>query len=139
MTNTVSKSDIAQIFYDVLHNFIWTADPEVTVTYNGKEITFKDKWIRMVPDMNGVLRGDCEDFCLYCSNMLAVFTGLDIKKRKLTYCVTESGEGHMILEADGWVLDNRQRRLTTIRKLKRDGYRDFAQPVGPITGRWEYL
>lgn len=49
------------------------------------------------------LVGDCEDFALWCR---AKLNELDIWP-DLVYCLTEKGEGHLVLHIDGWILDNR--------------------------------
>ncbi|SEJ46885.1 transglutaminase-like cysteine proteinase BTLCP [Pseudomonas linyingensis] len=51
------------------------------------------------------LIGDCEDFALWCRNQLAV-RGVS---SELLWCRTETGEQHMALYAQGWVLDNRSK------------------------------
>ena len=136
------KKELEKIFLDVRKNFIWTADGSHELHYDGKSITLNDHWGLMQPDARGTLRGDCEDFALYCSRRLKDELNIHKSRRHLTYCKTESGEGHMILcvrEADSdqeYAFDNRQRRLRTLRALKRAGYTDFARPEGPINGPW---
>lgn len=134
------KNQLEKIFYDVRKNFIWTADDKHDLSYDGKKVTLGDYWGLMIPDARGILRGDCEDFCLYISKRLKDDLNIPKSKRFLTYCTTETGEGHIILcvKADGreYVFDNRQRRLKTLRDLKRAGYGDFARPHGPINGPW---
>ena len=134
------RKDLDKIFHEVRENFIWIADEDHELHYDGKVVTLNDHWGLMQPDARGTLRGDCEDFCLYCSKQLKEKLSIPKSKRKLTYCKTESGEGHMILavldEDTEYVFDNRQRRLTTLKKLTRAGYSDFARPHGPINGPW---
>ena len=52
--------------------------------------------------LRGTLKGDCEDFALAC-RLLCRRAGI---KTRLVYC-TVWGEGHLVLAAEGWVLDNR--------------------------------
>ena len=140
MTETVNIKDLNRIFKEIRRNFIWTADDEHELHYDGKVITLNDHWGLMQPDARGILRGDCEDFSLYCSKQLKEQLKIRKARRKLTYCKTETGEGHMILcvrlDDDEYVFDNRQRKLTTLPRLKRAGYSDFARPNGPINGPW---
>jgi predicted transglutaminase-like cysteine proteinase len=49
--------------------------------------------------------GDCDDFALTC-RYLCRQEGLP---SRLVYCLTESDEGHLVLEVKGWILDNRHR------------------------------
>lgn len=137
------KDVLEDIFHEVRNKFIWTADPLTELTWKGEIILMKEHWGLMEPDENGILRGDCEDFALYCSKIVKKILEVPKKYRKLTYCQTETGEGHMVLTVysgdSHYVFDNRQRRLTTLSKLRRAGYKDFAQPDGPVNGKWSYL
>lgn len=56
---------------------------------------------------SGVLRGDCDDFALACRHLLWEH---EIPNR-LVLCLTEEGEGHLVCEVQGWILDNRQTRV----------------------------
>lgn len=49
------------------------------------------------------LTGDCEDFALFLREKLKE---LNIASN-LIYCLTELGEGHLVLNVEGWILDNR--------------------------------
>ena len=51
------------------------------------------------------LKGDCEDFALWCRERLAA-QGIE---SDLIFCLTELGGGHLVLSVDGNILDNRQR------------------------------
>lgn len=138
------RKQLEKIFFDVRKNFIWTADDQHELHYDGKVITLNEHWGLMKPDARGTLRGDCEDFSIYCSKLVKEQLQIPKERRLLTYCKTETGEGHMVLTVLGerdeeYVFDNRQRRLGSLRKLKRAGYRDFARPKGPINGPWEIL
>ena len=137
------RDALADIFRDVRNNFIWRPDDEREIEWNNGKLIIKDIWQLMQPDSNGVLRGDCEDFSLYCSKMIKKILEIPKEYRKLTYCETETGEGHMVLvvyiDDRDYVFDNRQRKLTSLRKLKRSGYKDFAQPDGPINSVWREI
>lgn len=133
------SEEFKDIFYEVRNSFVWTADEETEIEWLDGTIKIADQWKYMEPDQNGVYRGDCEDFCLTIDKIIKERLNIPLSERKLTYCVTETGEGHMILEVQGQVFDNRQRKLTTLKKLKSAGYKKFAQPVDKVNGRWKYL
>jgi predicted transglutaminase-like cysteine proteinase len=65
---------------------------------------------KMPPDeYNGrrQIRDDCDGFCLACRSLLRK---ANISSR-LVYCQIEEGRksyGHLVVEAQGWILDNRQ-------------------------------
>ena len=132
--------DIKDIFHEVRKNFIWTADGKHKVAWRDGFIHVKDQWNLMQPDEKGILRGDCEDFCLYCSKQIKEKFGILKADRLLTYTKTETDEGHCILCVKigdrEYVLDNRQRQVVTLQKLKRSGYSDFARPKGSVAGPW---
>lgn len=137
------EDDLKKIFNNVRNSFIWTADGPYKTQWKGGSLTIKDHWELIEPDKNGILRGDCEDFCLYISKVLREKLNIPKSQRLLTYSETETGEGHMILcvvvEGKEFVFDNRQRVITTRQKLKRAGYKSFARPVGSVAGPWKHL
>lgn len=71
------------------------------------EITEADEeWTMPPEDYDGsqTLTDDCDGFCLACRTLLRK---ADIPSR-LVYC--EIGKsGHLVVEVNGWILDNRQR------------------------------
>lgn len=72
----------------------------------------------------GKLVGDCDDFALACRHLLWKH---DIPNR-LVLCLDENGEGHLVLEAEGHILDNRQTRVVAAYNLpykwiKMSGYK----------------
>ncbi len=68
------------------------------------------------------LVGDCEDFALAARKLLR---DRGIKSR-LVACQDETGAGHLVLEMDGWIIDNRQLKLCSNRSLQKKGYRFLA-------------
>ena len=54
------------------------------------------------------LVGDCEDFALACDKELMK---LGVDSGEYILCYTETDDYHMVLSVDGWILDNRQRRV----------------------------
>lgn len=80
-----------------------------------------EKW-EVIPKSHklGVkFKGDCEAFALTCRKLCrdAGFT-----KTRLVVCYTELGEGHCILEVNGYVMDNRMTKLVTKKHLEKVGY-----------------
>jgi len=60
------------------------------------------------------LKGDCEDFALWCKYELEK-KGIDAD---LVMCLTETNQGHLVCSVDGWVLDNRYRYLVSKDELR---------------------
>ena len=91
-SQTVLRSQLKEVFHRVLSNF------------HGREDK-REHWQMPPPDYNGnqILRDDCDGFCLACRVLLRK---LGIANR-LVYCEVD-GAGHLVVEADGWILDNRQ-------------------------------
>lgn len=73
------------------------------------------------------LVGDCEDFALWCRQELDAI-GID---SDLVYCLTETGEGHLVCAVDGWVLDNRYRWV-----MRRDDLAYTWLSLGKPDGTW---
>lgn len=67
---------------------------------------------------SGVVLGDCDAFAKLCWLALR---RIDIPSR-LLFCRDETGGGHLVCEASGWVLDNRQPVLVPRADLERIGY-----------------
>lgn len=64
-------------------------------------------------------QGDCDDFALYCR---ALCREQNIKTR-LAICLTETGEAHLVLESDGYILDNRQKTVLPNNSKLLKGYK----------------
>jgi predicted transglutaminase-like cysteine proteinase len=60
-----------------------------------------EHWV--IPDDVENVTGDCEDFALACRK-LCRREGIP---SRLVHCLTETGEGHLVLECAGYILDNR--------------------------------
>ena len=67
-----------------------------------------EHWQMPPPNYTGTqwLRDDCDGFCLACRVLLRQ---LGIPSR-LVYCEIEN-TGHLVVEVQGWILDNRQRTV----------------------------
>ena len=66
------------------------------------------------------LRDDCDGFCLACRKLLR---DKNIPSR-LVYCEVEDIDeafGHLVVEVDGWILDNRQSSVKSNSRIY--GYR----------------
>ena len=51
----------------------------------------------------GMVAGDCDDFAAICVGMCRKH-GLPTR---YVFCKTETGEGHLVCEVEGWIFDNR--------------------------------
>jgi predicted transglutaminase-like cysteine proteinase len=81
----------------------------------------------------GAIKGDCDNFALACRYILNQAR----VPNRIAMCVTETGEGHLVCEAEGWILDNRQTRVRSWGELpyqwiKISGYKP-GQPWHEIT------
>lgn len=123
-----------QVHREVLSHFVWTPDTEVF----GK----LEYWSRPV-SVDGLLRGDCDDFMLECYYRLR---DLDYPKEDmhLAVCRTEDNQedpgvsyDHAVLlvVADGkyYVLDNRFRRVYP---FGRSGYDNWRMSTGNVSQGW---
>ncbi len=111
-THATLLPQLKGVFHQVKNHFLespdqgehWQMPPE---GYNGQQ----------------VLRDDCDGFCLACRVLLRQ---LNIANR-LVYCEVDGG-GHLVVEVEGWILDNRQRTvvantlLNQYRWLRISGY-----------------
>lgn len=80
----------------------------------------EEKWVMPDVDWQGITKfvGDCEDFALACRKLCRA-AGVE---SRLVIC-TVGGEGHCVLEADGWILDNRFENVFSRDYLeKNEGY-----------------
>lgn len=109
-------SKLSYIHRSVFGNFEYKTDKEK----HGKP----EKW-EMIPESftpNSKLVGDCEEFAMACRKLCR---DENIESR-LVVCWTEEDEGHLVVECDGYVLDNRYPKLMTKDSLEREGYRWYA-------------
>ncbi len=86
----------------VLRNFVEYPDSE-------------EHWQMPPADYNGQqrLRDDCDGFCLACRHLLRQ----EKIPSRLVYCEIPSG-GHLVVEVNGWILDNRQDHVVANRALR---------------------
>lgn len=90
-----------------------------------KQFGVEEKWVMPPNTFDGTTKivGDCEDFALACRK-LCRDRGID--NSRLVVCLTEDGEGHCVLEVNGWILDNRYKRVMSRDQLGNDGYKWLA-------------
>ena len=67
-----------------------------------------------------VFKGDCDDFAMMCRQLVRK---AGINNSRLLACNTEDDEGHLVLEVEGYILDNRSRKLETKDTLTKKGYK----------------
>lgn len=80
----------------------------------------------------GTIKGDCDDFALVCRHLCRK---QDIPSR-LVVCKTEENEYHIVLEVDGWILDNRHRKV----KARDDLPYEWIAVSGYEAGEtWKYI
>jgi predicted transglutaminase-like cysteine proteinase len=103
---------LKRIHRKVLDRFTYKTDLE---QYGENE-----KWV--MPDSIRVV-GDCEDFALACRRLCREE---GINNSRLVVCTVETGEGHCVLEVDGWILDNRCQRVVSRDFLENKGYKWLA-------------
>lgn len=79
-----------------------------------------EHWQMPPGNYNGsqIISDDCDGFCLACR---ALLRRRQIPSR-LVYCEIE-GTGHLVVEAQGWILDNRQRTVVANTLLSALNYR----------------
>lgn len=67
----------------------------------------------------GKVHGDCDAFAMLCRIALERMG----HKCRLIQCLVETGEGHLVCECGGWLLDNRYAVPVTRGECERTGYR----------------
>ncbi|WP_101760445.1 transglutaminase-like cysteine peptidase [Oceanicoccus sp. KOV_DT_Chl] len=105
-------NNLKQIFYLVKNHFQQTPDQQ-------------EHWQMPPANYTGQQRiaDDCDGFCLACRTLLRQ---RNIPNR-LVYCEIDGG-GHLVVEVNGWILDNRQKTvvpntlLTEYRWLRISGF-----------------
>lgn len=102
---------LTAIHNKVLKSFEYETDKEQYGT--------DEKWVMPDDAFKGMVAiiGDCEDFALACRKLCR---DASIQTR-LVICTLE-GEGHCVLEADGWILCNNQNSVVPRDILEESGY-----------------
>ncbi|PCI75761.1 MAG: hypothetical protein COB20_12210 [SAR86 cluster bacterium] len=118
------EKKLRKIFKRVNKNFVFARDPH------------GENWQMPPLDYDGKQRieDDCDGFCLACRKLLRE---VGIPSR-LVYCEIER-RGHLVVEAQGWILDNLQDKvvantmLRNYRWLRISGY-EAGDPWHEIVG-----
>lgn len=101
---------LAEIHKKVFKNFTYKTDKA--------QYKIDEKWVQPSKEYDGTSKivGDCEDFALACRK-LCRDAGL---KTRLVFCEVGNEGGHVVLECQGWILDNRFNGVKTKDYLERN-------------------
>lgn len=90
---------------DTLNKIHYKVSSKFTYETDQDQYGVAEKWVMPGPEFTGGIpvTGDCEDFALACRK-LCRDAGI---RSRLVLCLLE-GEGHCVLEVDGWILCNNQ-------------------------------
>ena len=96
---------IQKTFDQVRSLFIYIPDKE----------QFSEKWddwrsYANQVELGQIFKDDCDAFAMTCAELL-VRRLIPNGVVRIVICKTETGEGHLVCIADGFVLDNRQRAI----------------------------
>lgn len=95
---------VVQTFHLAKHQFNYCAD---IAAFGKVEYWLGSDEIKEQLSHHGCLIGDCDDFASLCIMLLR---SQQIPAR-FVFCRTETGEGHLVAEVDGWILDNREQEV----------------------------
>jgi predicted transglutaminase-like cysteine proteinase len=110
------KEQLSDIHKKVFESFKYVTDK--------KQYGQEEKWSVPPEFKEGMtFRGDCDDFAMMCRKLVRE---AGIEESRLLVCYDETGEGHLVLEVKGYVLDNRSRKLETKDSLTKTGYKWVA-------------
>lgn len=129
MNSDLLEKKLNEIHRLVFDNFTYKTDK--------KQYGVIEHWVQPDDSYDGTqkLVGDCEDFALHCRKLCR---DANLKTR-LVFCKDETGEGHLVLECDGLILDNRQRSVVTNTRLMKKGY-EFISMSGYEPGEpWKEI
>lgn len=107
---------------DEIHEMVYK---NFTYKTDKRQYGLEEHWVMPEDSYDGTqpFTGDCEDFALACRKLVRD-AGID--NSRLVYCKDETGEGHGVLEVEGWILDNRQRSVVSNDRLTNKGYEFIA-------------
>lgn len=103
MLTETQFATVKHIFNDVTAMFEYVTDQD---WYNNPEHWEDPKQIE-AQLLEGKIVGDCDNFALACRYLL----NHEKIPNRIAQCLTEDGESHLVCEAEGWILDNRQTRV----------------------------
>ena len=127
-------SELIDILDDIHHKVF----RKFKYRFDRQQYQMEEYWQMPDSDFDGStpIVGDCEDFALACRK-LCRDAGID--NSRLVFCYTEEGEGHAVLEVEGWILDNRYRQVVSNDWLQDEGY-NFIAVSGYNSGDpWHYI
>ena len=106
------KLTVEQIHKLVFSNFTYKTDK--------RQYKKLEYWVQPDSSYDGTQKiiGDCEDFALACRKLCDDHGYMT----RLVFCNTELGEGHLVLECHGYILDNRMKKVVPKSYLDRIGY-----------------
>ena len=119
------KPILDDIFQDVKGRFTYVPD-----SFQFGKVEY---W--MEPEaLDGDFSGDCDDFSLACRKLVRA-AGLP---SRLVFCKVETGEYHLVLESEGWILDNRQKFVVSNAEL-RGRYEWISMSGFNAGGPWTHI
>ena len=98
---------LRQIHQELLWTFTYVTDQELW-----NQIDHWEKYDEL-PDPGQPFKGDCDCFAMMARKWCRK---LNIPSQ-LVYCKVETGEGHLVLAVEGWILDNRQEGVRSRKDL----------------------
>lgn len=126
LTLPESKGDLLSTLNSIhswaLHRFVYV--PDEVKWANSPDLWIQEHWetnAEIWADLEGfgTLEGDCDAFAKLC---WLLCRRLQIPSR-LVFCKTETKGSHLVCEASGWILDNRQPTVTSNTTLEENiGY-----------------
>lgn len=113
MNSDLLEKKLNEIHWLVLSNFTYKTDKELH--------DVSEHWVQPDESYDGTqkLIGDCEDFALHCRKLCRD----NNLKTRLVYCKDETRSGHLVLECNGFIIDNRQKSVVTNTYLIKKGYK----------------
>ena len=124
--------DLEPIFQECLSNFVYDESQMNPATYHWDT---DEQLVSQLQSTYGKVKGICADFALYCR------MELDKKgiSNTLVWCLDELRESHLVCNASGYVLDNRQKHVMTNTGLEQEDYLFLAES-GTVAGEpWHLI
>ena len=118
--------------YQRLHNELFANHEYITDIF---KLGVGDLWEEIPYAIAGKIKviGDCEE---YARTMCAKLREKGYKAR-LVLCLNEKKEGHLICESDGFVIDNRFKKVMTVNRIRnRHSYQFIAVSSYEPGGKW---
>jgi predicted transglutaminase-like cysteine proteinase len=84
---------------------------------------------------DGKLNDDCEGFAMQCWQLCLQRS----IPARIVFCKTEDGEGHLVCEVEGWILDNRYPFVMKQNELSDYGYLWIKISGYQPGGKWKEI